>query len=329
MLHTGTLMKFSTKNKIKVLFIGLACTILLAGCAATSGHGGNGSGNAVERWHNFDPGQVRGVKDNEASVVFLREKEAIAGQSVNVFVNGEYLASLLPGGFKQSIACIGNNRLTAHYTDVRSRYMEKERQGQMFDVPAGKVSYFRVLGDAQGRPLLEPMDAKAGQAAVDALKEQVHTLPRVENLRVCGKPVVEPFKKFMLEASALFAFDKSDYANLLPQGKEEIRKVAQEIAQSRANINRIEVTGYTDPEGTDVYNRTLSQNRANTVKQALMESRLPSMAINAYGKGEQNLVVTDCRARFPQNREQRNGCNQPNRRVEIVLYGANATTTSK
>ena len=307
-----------------ILFAGVFGSVALGGCAPTVGMGGNGT--AVERWHNFDPGQVHGVKENEASVVFLREKDAIAGKSVNVFVNGEYLASLLSGGFKQSIACVGNNRLTAHYTDVRSRYHEKERQGQMFDVPAGKVSYFRVVTDAQGKPALQALDGKAGQAAVDALKEQVHTLPRVENRLVCAKPVVAQFKKFTLDASALFAFDKSDYANLLPQGKQEIRKVAEEIAQSRANIDRIEVTGYTDPEGSDAYNLALSRDRANTVKQALLESKLPASAISAHGKGEQDLVVTDCRVRFPKNRAQLNLCNQPNRRVEIVLFGANAVS---
>ena len=97
-------------------------------------------------------------------------------------------------------------------------------------------------------------------------------------------------------------------------------------ATDTAELDRIEVTGYTDPEGSDAYNLALSRDRANTVKQALLESKLPASAISAHGKGEQDLVVTDCRARFPKNRAQLNLCNQPNRRVEIVLFGANAVS---
>ena len=298
--------------------------VMLAGCAVGGGQNGE-DGRAVERWHNFEQGQVVAPAENAASVVFLRESEAIPGQSVNVFVNGEYLASLLPGAYKQSIACVGNNRLTSKYTNVRTRYLEKEKEGQYFDVPAGQVTYFKVVPDASGAPSLQPLDAQTGQELVDNMKEQVHTLPRVDKTPVCAAPVVAPFKAFTLDASALFYFDKSDYANLLPKGKAEIQNVVQQIKAGNANIDRIVVTGYTDPEGTEKYNQGLSQRRAATIKRVMGESGLGQQNIIASGKGESNLVVSDCRKRFPNNARQRTLCDQPNRRVEIELYGSMAT----
>lgn len=297
----------------------------LAGCGTTTGAGGGGSGSApAEKWHNFDQGRVGNAEQNWASVVFVRENNALSGAATNVFVNGEYLASLLPGAFKQSIACVGNNRFTVRHTDVSSQYFEKEREGQYFEVPAGVVSYFRVVADAKGMPALAPLDPKDGQALVGKMKEQVHTLPRVDNRKTCAAPA--QLKKYALQASALFAFDKADYANLLPQGKEEIRKVAADILQNKAAISKIDVIGYTDPQGTPAYNQQLSSQRALTVKQALAESGLPADVIEPQGRGQQDLLVNDCRARYPgaSGRDERNACNQPNRRVEIVLHGRSA-----
>ena len=169
--------------------------------------------------------------------------------------------------------------------------------------------------DANGRPTLQQLDATAGQAMAASLKEQVHTLPRVQ------LKCVVPLKTYTLQASALFAFDRSDYASMLPKGKEEIRQVAQDIAASKANVDRVEVVGHTDPEGSDMYNQALSQRRADTVRMALSQSQLPSSQIVAHGRGEQQLLVSDCRARFPRDAKQRMACDQPNRRVEITLYG--------
>ncbi len=198
---------------------------------------------------------------------------------------------------------------------MSTRYLEKERQGQSFATPAGSVSYFQVGADASGKPTLQQLDATAGQALADLLKQQGHTLPRVQ------LNCVVPLKTYTLQASALFPFDKSDYASMLAQGKEEIRKVAQDIAASKAKVDRIEVVGHTDPEGSHAYNQALSQRRAETVRTALTQSQLPSSSISAHGRGEQQLLVSDCRARFPRDAKQRMACDQPNRRVEITLYG--------
>lgn len=292
---------------VKRIALAGGLAIALAGCAGTGG-------DAYPR--EFAGGKVNASVDaNAASAVFLRPVDAVPGQAVNIFVNGEYLTSLTPGGFKQSATCVGSNRLTASYTDVSTRYLEKERQGQSFATPAGSVSYFQVGADASGKPTLQQLDATAGQALADQLKQQGHTLPRVQ------LNCVVPLKTYTLQASALFPFDKSDYASMLAQGKEEIRKVAQDIAASKAKVDRIEVVGHTDPEGSHAYNQALSQRRAETVRTALTQSQLPSSSISAHGRGEQQLLVSDCRARFPRDAKQRMACDQPNRRVEITLYG--------
>ena len=134
-----------------------AVVITMAGCVSTGG-------DAYPR--EFAGGKVNtSVDANAASAVFLRPVDAVPGQAVNIFVNGEYLTSLTPGGFQQGPACVGSNRLTASYTDVSTRYLEKERQGQSFATPAGQVSYFQVVGDAAGKPVLRPLHNLADHPA--------------------------------------------------------------------------------------------------------------------------------------------------------------------
>ena len=146
----------------------------------------------------------------------------------------------------------------------------------------------------------------------------MHALSRVE------PKCVVPLKTYTLETSALFPFDRHDYGSMLEQGKQDIARVARDIAASDARVDRIEIVGHTDPEGSDAYNQTLSERRAGTVRRALLQHQLPTRELKAEGRGESQLVVSDCRARYPNQKAQRTQCDQPNRRVEIVLYGTTA-----
>ena len=49
----------------------------------------------------------------------------------------------------------------------------------------------------------------------------------------------------------------------------------------------IEVVGYTDPRGTDAYNRELGESRAESVTRTLVESGLPRQRIDTESRGEQ------------------------------------------
>ncbi len=293
--------------------------LILASCAAT-GSGGH-SGRAVERWQNFDRKQNdTHVIDSEkhSEVVFIRQDSAIGGGAINVFANGEYLASLLPSGYKKVPLCHGNNKLLGIHTNVTNRYLPKEYKGQIYDVPQGKTNYFFVERGADG----EPTFRSVSEADVDfsRLREQTHTLARVDRTRDCSK-APQVIDKIVLQASALFKFDRSSYANMLPEGKKEIASAAAMIRQKSAIVDRVDVIGYTDPDGSVAYNEGLSKRRANSVRRALIKDGVPSDLIVTEGRGESNLVVSGCKAKHPRSGKARYRCNQPNRRVEIIFYG--------
>lgn len=280
----------------------------------------------VEQWVDFQSADARfTVPEDLAGVVFYRRAQDLNGPSTNVYVDGEYLASLLPNGFRYTLVCPKNQRFDAEFTGVTydNGYVRKAQAGDYAELPAGSISYFKVVADANGRPKVVRMKPDEARADLHALREQTHTLPRVERRADCAaQPAM--LHKFTLDAGALFAFDRADYANMLPEGKREISNVATQIRQRGLNISRIAVVGHTDPEGADDYNQRLSYARAQTVKQALGEAGLDAGLIQAEGKGEQNLLVSDCRQQHPRNASARKQCDQPNRRVEIILYGADA-----
>ncbi|MBP6862192.1 MAG: OmpA family protein [Neisseriaceae bacterium] len=303
-------------NKLSLLKVSVL-SFILAGCAVSGGR----NGQAVEQWHNFSGAQPHTeVVAEKANVVFVRDEAFDDGSAVNVFVGGEYLASLLPGAYKQAQVCPDNQKLVAIHTDVKDRYLTKAHGGQLYALTPEKTTYLRVAQNSNGQPHFLAMTAEEVAAAKGQLKQQVHTLPRVDEAKACA-PTPKKLKQITLEAGALFAFDKSDYANMLPKGKQEIKRVAEAILSEQAQISRIDVIGYTDPDGEAQYNQALSAQRASSVKQALVASGLKADMVQAEGRGETQLVVDDCGAKHATKRADRLACNQPNRRVEIILYG--------
>ena len=111
-----------------------------------------------------------------------------------------------------------------------------------------------------------------------------------------------------LAADTYFDFDKY---NLKPAGKKELQDLAGKLNERGANIQKITVVGNTDSKGSDAYNQKLSERRANSVANYLVENGVPQSLIEAYGNGERNPVATNKTA---EGRAQ-------NRRVDVTVDG--------
>lgn len=69
-------------------------------------------------------------------------------------------------------------------------------------------------------------------------------------------------------------------------------RTAQELLGEYANL-RIEVAGHTDGLGPDEYNQHLSEQRAESVKQFLVERGVPAERISVVGYGESQPRATN------------------------------------
>ncbi|KAF1706952.1 OmpA family protein [Pseudoxanthomonas sacheonensis] len=132
--------------------------------------------------------------------------------------------------------------------------------------------------------------------------------------------VAEPVKErtFKLSADALFEFAKYGAEDILPRGREELAAIAKQLKD--ADEESIRIVGHTDRIGSDASNQLLSQRRAQTVREFLVDRGVTASAITAEGRGESE-PVKDCE---DQARDALIACLALNRRVEIQVAASSA-----
>lgn len=132
-----------------------------------------------------------------------------------------------------------------------------------------------IVGGAAGNVIGRKMDKQA--------KEISDTLPGAEVERV-GEGIKVTLKENMVN----FGFDSS---NLTSSAKTNLDKLAQVLVNNPdTNIN---IYGYTDSKGSDSYNLSLSERRANAVKSYLVSKGISSSRIFAMGRGENDPVASN------------------------------------
>ena len=110
--------------------------------------------------------------------------------------------------------------------------------------------------------------------------------------------------KIQLSSEILFEFDSYELSS---NAEPVLRKVVEVLLEYPENSVVIE--GHTDSEGTDAYNQTLSENRANSVKTWLVSAGIDGARLQAIGHGESKPVASN---------ETDEGRGK-NRRVEITI----------
>src|SRR5205823_6051174 len=103
-------------------------------------------------------------------------------------------------------------------------------------------------------------------------------------------------------------FDTGKYS-LLPGAREKLAKISG-IVLAYPTL-RLEVEGHTDSVGTDELNMTLSENRASSVRDFLIQEGMATTSIASRGFGETQPVATN----------DTQAGRQQNRRVELVVSG--------
>jgi outer membrane protein OmpA-like peptidoglycan-associated protein len=108
-----------------------------------------------------------------------------------------------------------------------------------------------------------------------------------------------------LSGSVLF---KSNSAELLPEAQNRLQQVAQALNQGEKGAPLV-IEGHTDDQGSDTFNKSLSEKRAQAVKDYLVKAGYQSSLIQVSGMGEADPVADN---KSPEGRAN-------NRRVEIIV----------
>ena len=122
--------------------------------------------------------------------------------------------------------------------------------------------------------------------------------------------------KISLSADSLFDFNSSI---LKPAGKTDLDKLARDL--TALDYNLITVTGHTDRIGAAKYNQKLSERRAQTVRDYLVNTaHIPGAKIMATGVDGSQPVTRDDQCKMTA-KAALIVCLQPDRRVEVEVTG--------
>jgi len=103
-------------------------------------------------------------------------------------------------------------------------------------------------------------------------------------------------------------FDTGSYT-LRPGAREKLAKISG-IVLAHPGLN-LQVEGHTDSVGSDEFNQQLSQRRAGSVRDFLVQQGVTEASVSSRGFGKTQPVATND---TPEGR-------QRNRRVELVVNG--------
>jgi outer membrane protein OmpA-like peptidoglycan-associated protein len=103
-------------------------------------------------------------------------------------------------------------------------------------------------------------------------------------------------------------FDTGSYT-LKPGAREKLAKISG-ILLAYPSL-KVQVEGHTDSVGSDDFNQRLSEQRAESVREYLVDQLVPANAVTAFGFGKTKPVASND---TPEGRQQ-------NRRVELVVSG--------
>jgi OOP family OmpA-OmpF porin len=130
------------------------------------------------------------------------------------------------------------------------------------------------------------------------------------------RPVLQ---KVTLSTDVLFEFNK---AELREGGKAKLDEIAQGLKD--AKVDEILAIGHADRIASEEYNKKLSEDRAKAVKDYLAQQGFGEDKVRVEGRGEEQPVTgDDCAKMGPERGSNRKlvNCLQPDRRVEIEVYG--------
>lgn len=197
------------------------------------------------------------------------------------------------------------------------------------DLPADRVGVLTasrqrlVAALGAGAAQTKPVDAAEAQVGFDCwMQEQEENfqpddiaacrdrfIAAMENLEVQppaaapAPPPPAPEPEPMAMPGPFVVYFDFDRAALTPQARADLADVIQ--AARTTGSGTINITGYTDLSGAESYNQVLSERRANSVIEFLVDGGVDAARIVGRGLGESNPVV------MTEAPEQRN------RRVEI------------
>lgn len=211
-------------------------------------------------------------------------------------------ALLLAATLSSMIVISGCESLQSAATNPET---QNTRRGAAIGAGVGAVVGLISGGDKVERALIGAAIGGLAGGAIGNYQDRQERKLRDE-LAGTGVEVVRNSENITLDVPGGITF-AVDSANVNNNFKPVLDKVAATLVEYDQTI--IEVAGHTDSTGSESYNQSLSERRANSVASYLSSRGVPSQRLITVGGGELHPVASNDTA---EGREQ-------NRRVEITI----------
>ena len=289
--------------------------------------------------------------ERQTRIFIYRQPVTAYANPVNIYLDSRFHTALLGGGYSEFCAAPGAIAIQTGYDDAKKMHQAKESPGQSWALQAGQTLYLRVNETNPADMKLVEIAADPAQQELARTALQTHVLSRAPAAQWCAPvqtaaPVLsapvtpgltaklpvpaEPAsltpaatrktaapRAYALQSDALFEFGKTE---LKTSGYNSIEMMAQQLISDFQQVERIRVVGHSDSKGKPKANRALSLARAEVVAHQLRDRSVKALkGFQVEGQGEDSLLKTNCPKKLTPASKL---CHAPNRRVEIIVYGA-------
>lgn len=294
-------MKNVSKRKRLILTLSLIL-FSLSSCTITSGIDNSGDDRRVDgvMWNkqldtNVDDLLAKKVPIDQVRLVFMRSDDRYSEQtSTNIAINDRFQVSLQQGNYTIVNSCIGTNQLSAHATGFKNNKLLADKKD--YELAGGQTYFFYVDMIETGQSDLEQITAESAMQSLKNKRYQSHQISRVTPncpAPIALKPRVVPTTPIEIQAPVLTEAVTIDLEVLFETDKAIVRpKYYLKIAELADFMNQYPNTtatieGHTDSQGSDSYNKSLSQRRVDAVREVLTNQfNIPVEHMEAIGYGE-------------------------------------------
>jgi len=243
-----------------------------------------------------------------AQIVFFYPKGEIPA---TIYVDRELQSALMPGEFTVFCVAPGPHAIESYFND-KPLYEGKKNPARQINARGGETYFLHVNPGTRGSTTALEERATA-EEALRTMRKQTRIINRASQVKPCeyvnGNDVV------LIQESILFRFAKGNYAGIVPESVAKLNNIVRFLRQGNG-IKEIQLVGYTDAIGNRDANLRLSEERAQTVLEALVRSGVsPNIIRNISGMGVAQ-AAEGCGVSASQ---QNSGCNSNSRRVDIIV----------
>ncbi|WP_218668356.1 hypothetical protein, partial [Rodentibacter trehalosifermentans] len=159
----------------------LGVAIALTGCARDVNQ-------PLEVWNNFQSSKISvQLGENQSLAVFYRQGD-FQGPATNIYIDGNYQASLLPNAYSAVPVCADKHLFSTSFSS--NQKFGNRTQGVSYTLPIGEVAYIKVSQESNGQLYLQRVERSVAEQEIANLPKESQTLSRVPNAVNCQPPVV-------------------------------------------------------------------------------------------------------------------------------------------